>query len=130
MAKGRPKGIHSKKIPLDKSIDILILQYLAKHNQKDYSFQEYVNSKTEILGSQSKEASNSQQKVRQKVESQIYYLLHHKVTLFKLLRQKGFKTFEGRDILIEDHTNIDQEEVDIDSKFCKFSVRFYYLTAG
>jgi hypothetical protein len=39
-------------------------------------------------------------------------------------------TFEGRYIAIEDHATIDQEEDDISSKFCKFSVRFYYLTAA
>jgi hypothetical protein len=125
MSNGRPKGIHSKKNPLEETTDILILQYLAKHNPNDYTFQDYANSRTDILGSQSKKVSKSQQERRLKVNKRIYYLKTHKDTLFRLLRKRGFNTFEGRDI-----PPIDQKEDDINSNLCKFSIRFYYLTAG
>jgi hypothetical protein len=74
---GRPKGLHSKKLPLQESKEILILTYLAKHNPKHYTFQDYAKSKTEILGSQLKQASKTEQAVRQKVNARINYLKNH-----------------------------------------------------
>jgi hypothetical protein len=123
---GRPKGIHTKKRPIEETIEILILQYLAKHNPNDYTFQDYAKNKTDILGSQSKKASNSQQALRLKINQRIFYLKNHKKSLFRLLRKKGLNTFEGRDIPIDDINTDQEEEDDINSNLCKFSVRFYF----
>lgn len=115
-----------KKRPIEETIEILILQYLAKHNPNDYTFQDYAKNKTDILGSQSKKASNSQQALRLKINQRIFYLKNHKKSLFRLLRKKGLNTFEGRDIPIDDVNTDQEEEDDINSNLCKFSVRFYF----
>jgi hypothetical protein len=125
MSKGRPKGIHTKKISLEESKEILILKYLAEHNPKHYTFQDYAKGKTDILGSQSKQASKSEQVLRQKVNQRINYLKSHKASLFRLLLKEGLNTFEGCAIP-EDHVNTDQEKDDIHSNLCKFSIRFHF----
>jgi hypothetical protein len=126
MSTGRPKDIHTKILPVDEGIEILILQYLAKYSQKDYQFHDYAKSKRGILGSQSSSATQKQQQLRKRAKNRLYYLRTNTPVLFRLLRERGFKTFEGCAIPTEDQVDTDQEEDDISSNPCKFSVIFYF----
>ena len=123
---GRPRDIHTKVGALEESTEITILNYLAKHDPKNYSFRDYSKGKEAVLGSLSQHATKAQNALGVRVKNRIYYLRSNlDTTLFPLLREKGLNTFQGRDIPDKVHVNTDQEEDDINPNLCKFSVRFY-----